>query len=244
MGVSIRPGNPKRNANISSTHSLNANSNSVVYWLIRNIHANDLLRRVRTEITPFVTKENSRVKINIDGLMNASPLLKSCYWETLRIDSGPWSFKRLQKDCTVVEAASDARTTAPSSTSSLSSSDDSTFSLHQSDCVLIPADLHHTDPRYFNAPNQFIPERFITHTEGGTDVSEIQTIRPYGGGATMCKGRMLAEKEVLAFVAAVLVCWELEPVGEAGWSFQGRVKTSGVTSPKGDLRVRMRRREW
>lgn len=96
------------------------------------------------------------------------------------------------------------------------------FSLKEADCVLIPADLHHTDPRYWSDPEKFIPERFVVHKVGGPDVSEIKTFRPYGGGSTMCKGRILAEKEVLSFVAVMLICWDIEPVSAEGWTFKER----------------------
>lgn len=241
--------------------SLNANSNSITYWMVRNIHANgNLLSRVRAETAPFLSQNpssNAKPSINLDGLMNHSPLFKSCYWESLRVDSGPWSFKRLQKDCVVQETPEDSRGLAIQRTPSQPTS----FSLKQGDCVLIPADLHHSDPKYWANPSQFLPERFIvykdttseananktttTTTPQVTAVSEIKTVRPYGGGATMCKGRVLAEREVLSFVATFLQSWDLEPVGPSsqGWKFMGRQKTSGVTSPKGDLRVVLTRRE-
>lgn len=214
----------------------------MAYWLIRNIHANNLLHRVRAEIAPFVYQAPGReLQIETDDLLTRCPLFKSCYWESLRLDSGPWSFKRLQKDCVVDEAAEDCRL-APQLNGGPNS--DSFFGLHRADCVLIPADLHHTDPRCWDQPERFIPERFISRQEDGTDVSEIKTIRPYGGGATICKGRLLAEKEVLTFVAGVLMCWDIQPVSPVGWAFPGRQKTSGVTSPKTDIRVLMTNRKW
>ena len=225
--------------------SLNANSNSIAYWIVRNIHATPgLLDRVRAEIAPFIHQMQGKVTFDMGGLMNKTPLLKSCYWESLRIDSGPWSFKHLQRDCVVEEAAEDCRHPEQSKVKS------SKFALLRGECVLLPADLHHTDPKYWHDPARFIPERFMVRKEGAvgdegkTLISEMKTIRPYGGGSTMCKGRLIAEREVLSFVGCLLMCWDLEPVGPSGWTPQGRRKTSGVASPKDDLRVQLTRRKW
>jgi len=47
--------------------------------------------------------------------------------------------------------------------------------------------------------------------------AEWGTVRPYGGGSSMCKGRLFAEREVLACVAGMLVLWDFEPSDSAGW---------------------------
>ena len=67
------------------------------------------------------------------------------------------------------------------------------------------------------------------------------TIRPYGGGPSMCKGRVFAERECLACVAGVLVMWDFEPVG-GKWTVPGLKKTSAISLPMKDTRVRVKRR--
>jgi hypothetical protein len=208
--------------------------------MLRNIYATPgLLEDIRREIAPFarLTKDH-HLQIDWKGLLNRCPLFKSCYFESLRIDSAPWSFKRLQKNCTVQEAAEDARLAKGGEKGS---NKPTTFHLEKGDAVLVPSDLHHSDPRYFTNPSAFQPERFFVE-DGGAVRSEIKSIRPYGGGATMCKGRFLAEREVLAFVAGMLTCWDLEPVEGSSWEMDGKMKTSGVCSPKDDLRVSLKRR--
>jgi len=204
--------------------------------MLRNIYATPgLLEDVRREITPACLITDNKLQIDWKRLLNKSPLFKSCYFESLRLDSAPWSFKRLQKDCTVQEMGEDARPPE-------ANDKPTTFHMQKGDAVLVPADLHHTDARYFPNPSQFHPERFFVDIGEGHIQSEIKTIRPYGGGATMCKGRMLAEREVLAFVAAMLTCWDLEPVKGCSWDMDGRAKTSGVCRPKDNLRVSLKRR--
>ncbi|KAJ5940490.1 Cytochrome P450 [Penicillium verrucosum] len=231
----INDTSPKR-SNEGGENRLNANSNSTVYWMLRNIYATPgLLEDVRREIAPACLTTNNKVQIDWKRLLNNSPLFKSCYFETLRIDSASWSFKRLQKDCILQEAGEDARPP-------IAKGKPTTFHMKKGDAVLVPSDLHHTDGRYFPNPSEFRPERFFVNADDGHVQSEIKSIRPYGGGATMCKGRFLAEREVLAFVAAMLNCWDLEPVKGSSWDMDSRVKTSGVSSPKDNLRVNLKRR--
>ncbi len=60
----------------------------------------------------------------------------------------------------------------------------------------------------------------------------------------MCPGRLLAERECLALVAGVLVSWEIEPADKnAGWIIPKQAKTSGVSKPVHDTRIRIRRRQ-
>ncbi|KAJ6023652.1 cytochrome P450 [Penicillium herquei] len=183
---------------LSILWALNANSILTVYWMLRNIYATPgLLEEVRREIAPACSLYDDKLKLDWKSLLNDSRLFKSCYFESLRVDAAPWSFKRLQKDCTVQETPEDAR-------KSSTKTESTTFHMQKGDVVLVPADLHRTDARYFQNPSEFDPKRFFVETDEGQIRSEIKTIRPYGGGATMCKGGFLAEREVLAFVATML----------------------------------------
>lgn len=58
----------------------------------------------------------------------------------------------------------------------------------------------------------------------------------------MCKGRLYAEKECLAFVAGFLALWEVEPVDKAGWKIPKHGKATAVAAPKSDVKIRLRRR--
>ncbi|KIW18275.1 hypothetical protein PV08_02563 [Exophiala spinifera] len=70
------------------------------------------------------------------------------------------------------------------------------------------------------------------------------TMRVWGGGKHMCKGKTFAEREVLLFVAAVVMQWDMAPVGNGGrWVHPGRKPGGGAVNPVEPVRVRMRRRE-
>ena len=70
------------------------------------------------------------------------------------------------------------------------------------------------------------------------------TMKVWGGGKNMCKGKTFAEREVVLFAAAILMQWEIVPVADGGkWVHPGRYIGAGAVSPRKDVRVRMWRRE-
>jgi len=128
-----------------------------------------------------------------------------------------------------------------------------TYIIRKGEYISIPHELHMLDPAYFPDSTTFIPDRFIVtkenkDNEGKREVRkevEMGTIRPYGGGSGMCKGRIFAERECLALVAGILRMWEIEPVG-GKWEVPEQKKMSAVSAPKRNTRVKIRRRvfEW
>jgi cytochrome P450 len=50
----------------------------------------------------------------------------------------------------------------------------------------MPHDFHMRDPKYFKEPEEFQPDRFLVQSEDGTFSTDMETIRPYGGGPSMC----------------------------------------------------------
>ena len=212
-----------------------------------------LVERVREETRPFVRisqqmqafgiHEPPRMKISLPGLLKECPLLKSCYLETLRLDSRPASVKKIERDFVITETTQDVRPgTQPES-----------YLLKAGTYVNIPHAVHQLDPRFFEDPTVFKPGRFLVRKEKEGEkqqqrqaqqemTAQIGTLKPWGGGASMCKGRMFAEREVLAFVAGILVMWDMEPVTPRGWVVPGHRKTTGVAVPSTDMRVRLRRR--
>lgn len=220
------------------------NANLLVYWLILHILATPgLVDRIRKETAPYVevTKPVSigkfsgppTLKLSQEELAKKCPLFKSAYFEALRISDQPWSVREVTIDVVI----SGDKTAA----------DPANFVLHKGEYVTIPHDLHMRDPKYFKDPERFDPERFIVRDEDGTLSAEIGTIRPYGGGPSMCKGRVFAERECLSLVAGVLALWDIEPADEkAGWVIPKQKKASALSLPAKDTRVRISRRkfEW
>lgn len=111
--------------------------------------------------------------------------------------------------------------------------------LRKNDQVVLAPTLTHYDPDIYDQPTVFQWDRFLmpeeepdagkTVDEGSTKTASLSTARrkpvrykngkkvppaialqPFGGGSTMCPGRHFALAEIKAFVALVLVQWELE----------------------------------
>lgn len=117
--------------------------------------------------------------------------------------------------------------------------------MQKGEYITVPHDLHMLDPKYFKDPQKFDPERFIVRNEDGSLSTDPGTIRPYGGGPSMCKGRIYAERECLALVAGVLMFWDIEPADEkTGWVIPKQKKTTAVSLPVNEVRVRIKKRQF
>ncbi|RFU35883.1 hypothetical protein B7463_g423, partial [Scytalidium lignicola] len=230
----------KERGDISMLWAMVVNATALVYWQVLYIFATPgLLDRVRNEIAPYaqVTKptiigtisESPGLKIDQEGLAKNCPLFRATYLESLRLSSQPWSVRKVAKDVSIPLEKQGGEATS--------------YVLKSGGYITLPHDLHMRDPKYFKDPEKFVPERFLYTKEDGTISTDIGTIRPYGGGPSMCKGRQIAERECMAFVAAVVMYWDMEPAdSKKTWVIPAQKKTSAVSLPVQDSRVRVKRR--
>jgi cytochrome P450 len=227
---------------ISILWAMVANANLLVFWLLLHILATPgLVKKLRVEIEPYakVSKpvsingisEAPKLELSHDGLAKKCPLFKSTYLEALRVTSQPWSVRQVATDVVI---SGDERT-----------GDWTAYLLKAGEYVTVPHDIHMRDPKYFEEPEKFIPERFLVKNEDGTLGVEIGTIRPYGGGPSMCQGRIFAERECLSLVAGVLAFWDIEPADPAArWKIPAQIKATAVSLPAHETRVRIKRRQF
>jgi len=224
-----------------------ANSNFVAFWLnIRILAIPDLVEAIRKEIATFVKvrqpsdgvfgmEEAPRLEIDHKSLTTFCPLLKACYIESLRLDSAPWSVKKVAKPFTLSEKQEDF-------VGVHADEKPHTYRFEAGTYADVPIGIHMTDPKYFPNPEKFIPDRHIKKEGDGKESVEWGSVRPYGGGKTICKGRLFAEREIMACTAALLTLWEFEPVDEKGWKVPDHVRSAGVAKPDKDIRVRISKR--
>lgn len=125
--------------------------------------------------------------------------------------------------------------------------------------VMAPTWLGHYDPASWDAPDhpasEFYAERFLTtHPETGKDVFTLNgragKFFPFGGGKSICPGRVFAKQEVLGAVGIVLTRFEfgvggfIDDSGKERDTFPGLRDAyggTGVMSMEGDLRVRVKK---
>lgn len=167
-------------ARASIEHALNwaanANSNSLVFWMINRIYEDRaLLAMLRDEIAPYVKVEQEDTglpiaepphitKLDVDALCSDCPLLKSCYVECLRLDSGTWSFKEIKSDFVLQSRQKDSQP----------------WLLRRGTYAHIAHDLHNSDPNYFEHPLVWKADRHIKYDEKRQGSVDLGTIRPYG----------------------------------------------------------------
>lgn len=91
------------------------------------------------------------------------------------------------------------------------------------------------DPEYFAEPHAFRPERWLGEIAGAHDAS---VHIPFGSGARICPGRLLALLEMKLLLSMLYKNFEVERVGKAE---EVRERFAFTMSPA-DLKVRLRRR--
>ena len=77
--------------------------------------------------------------------------------------------------------------------------------------------LSHRDERYWNAPDQFRPERF----DRGGDKPPAFTYIPFGGGPRACIGAAFAQVEAKVVLARILQQFELTDIGRKVKPYMG-----------------------
>ncbi|PWY65313.1 cytochrome P450 [Aspergillus heteromorphus CBS 117.55] len=246
LGLSARASAP---VHLSLLWAMNGNSPNAVFWHLLRIYADpSLLKTIRKEIAPYVkisrpTREETgfpfqeapKVSIDAEGLVKSCLLLKASFYETLRMDSAPVSFRGVTSDYTITESAEDAALDGVAQPRS--------YEMKKGDSIAIPHAVIHNDPHYFSKPGEFDPSRFIaTDPETGEKKTSVHTIKPFGGGVSGCKGRAFAERKLLAFAAAIVAMWDIEPVQDGGFTIPDHRQSGAAYLPTRDVRVRMKQR--
>ncbi|OQO03535.1 hypothetical protein B0A48_10199 [Cryoendolithus antarcticus] len=217
----------------------NANSNSLVFWMLERVYADKaLLALLRREIAPYARPAQStsdfgmpelpRIEVlDVEGICSSCPLLKSCYIECLRVDTASWSLKIVKEDFVLAPRDKEAQR----------------WMLRKGEFAHVAHDLHNTDPNVFEHPDVWKPDRHVKYDEDGKVVgADFGSMRPYGGGGHMCKGRQFAYKECMMFVAAIIAMWDIDPVGGGEWKMPKHKKATGVYNTSSPTRVWVKRR--
>lgn len=159
--------------------AMNAKANPLIFWMLNHIYADRiLLEMLREEVAPYVRAVQPKQELSIPepprlqhvdqtGLLANCVLLKSCYIETLRLDTAPWSPKIVKQDLVLSGRNDNAED----------------FLLKKGTYAHVAHGLHHTDPAHFDNPSEWRADRHIRYkTSGGVRKAgaDMGTIKPFG----------------------------------------------------------------
>lgn len=101
--------------------------------------------------------------------------------------------------------------------------------------VLLPQALVHRDPLFFDAPDDFRPERWL---DGLADELPRFAYFPFGGGPRVCIGNYFAQMEAMLVVATMAQHFEMESATDTPLEVQPAITLRPTTDI--DMRVRQR----
>lgn len=225
---------------------LNSNAIPITLWMLMHIldpQKPDLRARVLAEIEPCATGggggDGAAVDLDIQRLAG-SPVMQSVLHETLRLYTDVLVTRELFEDVTLPLGGKGepARQVL----------------LRKGTRVIAPSLMNHWDPVHFSEPpaHVFSPDRYLVPAkpEKGEDgprvfssASDDGRVWPWGGGKTICPGRLFAKQEVMAAVALVLLSFDIAPADEKSYKIPGLAKAkpgSGGLVPGGDVKVWLR----
>jgi hypothetical protein len=227
-------------SNLAVYWGLMVNANKVTFWMLLSIISNPtLLGSIRKEIKPYVmvakNGNSETLKLDVDAMIKHCSLFKATFYETMRLYTAGTSYKKVLQDVTLTESDEDAH--------SFGKPRGQTYHVAAGSFLVIPHATMQMDPRLWDNPASFCPERFLVTDEKNPEImkADMRHLNAFGGGHSICKGRYFAEREVMIFVAGFLSIWDFGPAGK--WEDPGKYYNgTGSANPKRNVRVRISKR--
>lgn len=151
------------------------------------------------------------------------PRMRSFLHEVLRTHNNGTAFREVLKDTTLVAAGQ-------------------TWHLKKGGVVDLPNSLLCATEDIHPEPDTFVAERFLEKRLGGWGENFTKTVKPFGGGVSFCPGRVFAEKQILAFVAALVVHYDLKVITPSFKTPRNSDVDEVLWSPRVDIEIRKRAR--
>ena len=198
------------------------------FWLVIHIFARpDLLKAVRDELSSCFRSSSPTAgypNLNPQTLATSCPLILSIYRETLRLGSDNSSNRLVTSDTLLADK----------------------YFLAKGSIVQISGAAMHVDRNIWgNDVDTFDAYRFMPDKlkEKGVHPSAF---RAFGGGTTICPGRHFATREIVYFVALILIRFDVEAVsGGPIWIPENKdnVLPVHILEPRGKVLARIKLRE-
>lgn len=200
--------------------ALLSNSIPAVYWVV--LHALEAADALRPELMKGVNIVDGVAEISAQHVLKDCPQLRNTWLETLRLYQNSGQMREV-----VLEGAEIPR----------SKGKDGVVRFSSGSLVQVPLRPPHVETSVWGEDaGEFRASRW----DGGVTKQARETYRPFGGGLHLCPARQYAEEEAFLAVAAVLVGWEVEVLGERPQA-QLQSLGLGVAHPVGDVEVAVRK---
>lgn len=163
---------------------------------------------IKREVAPAF-KNGTQHQPDIEYLLKECPKLNAAFYETMRIHGGASTFRRVVEDTTIAG-----------------------FEFKSGSDVMMPYRQLHLNKEYWGEDaERFDIDTFLESPK----LASARTYRPFGGGATYCPGRHLAQQTALSYLATLVTRYEIQVVGgiesQAFPEMDDKVPTLGIISP-------------
>lgn len=174
---------------------MNSNSMPNAYCaLLHVLSIPGLVSEIREELTA-VGYDKLQPSEYITVIPSKVPLLRSLYHESLRVHINAVNIREVLAPTELV-------------------TDNRTWKLEKGGVVTLAGTVLHEDEEFHPHPEEFQPKRFMDKELGGGGESVAKYLKPFGGGTSYCPGRVFAEKQIIGFLSALVMRYDMEIVTE------------------------------
>ncbi len=222
------------------------NSIATLMWFTIHVFSDpEVVARIRGELLPLVERrvvvtygrsEKEAVKLNIAAVEEQCPFFLACWKEVLRVVNVHTSVRRVLEDTWVSDGPGGAQ-----------------YLLKRGQDVVIPHVIaHRYDGKAWGVGErgavEFRPDNFLPSGDNGVDKARKAAWVPFGGGANLCPGRRIVMVEQLAFMATLVLGFEVEALSGKGTIRPPEAMPMGLghailrPAEKAEFGVRLRKR--
>ena len=197
------------------------NSLASAFWMVYHVFSDpEVLEECRAEVGRLVRVDDGGVNtIDLALIGTSCPVLLSTWKETLRYVHIGISARVVVEDTML----------------------DDKYLLKKGATVMTVIPVQHSDASAWGpTARAFDHRRFLLPPPAGAKRIVPAASRSFGGGAVLCPGRHFVSTEVTAFVALLLLRFDLRPVAESGRWVEPRKDfplTSSMPTPKDEVLV-------
>jgi len=203
------------------------NTTPTMIWTFVSIFSRpDVVERIRTEVLSVTTIDNNTATIDYSRLQE-QPFLNACWQEILRLYNDGQGTRFVIEDTVLRDA------------------DGQEYLLKKGAVALWTVGVSHLNDDIWGADaHEFRPERWLGLSPA-EEKKQKGAMFPFGGGKHLCPGRMFAAIEIIGFVGAVALAFEVEDVTvpEMLTPCPGAGVRRWKWGPGGPGEVRLRRRK-